>query len=474
MNDVPENAMDRIASHRATIVLVISFGTFALMAAGLWRHYSFQTHAFDLRLHEEVIRNSLRGKFLFSDLLGRSFLGHHVSLIFALLAPVYAVCQRPEWLIILQSLVIGTGGFWLWRFARGCDLRPAVAMAMTVAFSIYPGVVHGHFAGGFHQEVLAMAFLLGFFAAEQSHRFVAASVLAALAVSCREDVALMLFVFGIQRAFRRDGRTFGIGMAVASLAWMAVAYLWIIPSHAVHEAMAEQNRWAEFGHSKSEIAIGMLSHPFRVLASVLNPKILRLFADLLFLPLLAPSALIPAAIPLVANATSSFASQSHLDGAYAALFVPWFFRAACLALSRPKLKRILLNDRAALIFFALLLALNAKAWPLRSKTDGLSEAHAALSALRANSHGVSILAQGCVLPHVDWPARADMIGGAMAMPPDRYDVIVLAEDLNPWPMSRTELRKFSDALKNDARWSFQRAGCVEIFRRSHRDREIAP
>ena len=198
-------ALDRWAARRGVAAAVIALGTGLLLAAGLWRHYAFLTSAFDLRLHEEVIRNTLHGRFMFSDILGRSFLGQHASLIFALLSPVYALWQRPESLIALQALGLGAAAVALRSYALGSGLRPAIALAITAAFFVYPGVARSHFAG-FHQEVLAIPFLLGFFAAERANRLALAAALAALALCCREDVAIPLLLLGAAWAIRRPER----------------------------------------------------------------------------------------------------------------------------------------------------------------------------------------------------------------------------------------------------------------------------
>ncbi len=471
MNGVAQNPTDRFASRRDVIALVLLLGTFALMAAGLWRHYSFRTAAFDLRLHEEVIRNTLHGRFLWSDLLGHSFLAQHASFIFVLLAPIYAICPRPEWLIVIQSLAIGAGGFWLWRFATGCGLRAVVSLVLAVVFFVCHGVVHAHFAGGFHQEVFAMAFLIGFFAMHQSGRRASAILLAALAVSCREDVAVMLFVFGLQIALHRDGRKFGAGISIASLVWLIFAYGWIIPAHAPHAAMAEQGRWAAYGDTKWEILAGMFMHPLRVLGTLVNRKIAGLFAPLLFLPLFSPAALLPAAIPFFANATSSFAAQASFEGAYAAVFVPWFFRAACLTLAKPAAKKIFSRPAALAVFCVAILALNIHRWVLRPEAGGLTEAHSALAALRANAQNESVLAQGCILPHVGWPARSDMLGGATALRTDQYGCVVIAPDLTPWPLTHAELERFAEIMRRSSAWRSNRAGCLEIFTPKHPKRE---
>ena len=212
----------------------------------------------------------------------------------------------------------------------------------------------------------------------------------------------------------------------------------------------------------------MLTHPLEVAQAVFDPRRLKVPGNLLFLPLLAPASLLPVALPFLANATSSFPRQATLDGAYAALFVPWVFRAAVHALTRPWLRRLLASGRATALFCTALLAVNVTAWPLRSPVPDLAAAHAGIAQVNRSIEGKSILAQGSVLPHLGWGKRTEVLQERSWEQIEGYDVVLLSEDLNPWPFTGAELRRWRDTLAATPGWSRRRAGCLDIFSREER------
>lgn len=83
--------LDHMADREILVLAVTGAAAFLLMSFQWLRFYAFELPAYDLRIHEELVANTLRGKLLYSDLLGECFLSHHVSPVFILFAPLYAL-----------------------------------------------------------------------------------------------------------------------------------------------------------------------------------------------------------------------------------------------------------------------------------------------------------------------------------------------------------------------------------------------
>jgi|GEM_PF-5977943 len=446
----------------AVPLLIVALGLWLLTCQWL-RHFAFETSAYDLRIHEELVRSVFNGTPFYSGLLGQSFLGYHVSIIFALLAPLYALCPTPTFLLILQGVLVMLGAWFLWRIAHHAGLRPMVSLALVCAFFFFRGMHESYFRG-FQQEVLGMVFLLGFLWAHQSRRRTWGIILGLLALSCREDVAVFMLPLGLAACLSKKDRGWGLGVCATCLAWISICYFRIIPAHTTG-GMAGFDRWTQYGDTVPAIAAYWLRHPAEILSHIFNLKAIRLFLFLLCLPLVDPLALCAMAIPWIVNTTSSFPHQSQLGGAYGALFVPFLFLGAIRVLSRPKLRAALASHTAALVFFVVLIAINFRLPPLPESLQGAMAANAGMARLNHHLEGRRVLAQGCVIPHLGWPAAYDMLGSPQAREDSTYDVIVLAPGKNAWPLQPEDIRARIQALSASGDWAHQEDGFVHIFRK---------
>jgi hypothetical protein len=452
---------DRFGAKDRSMFLLVVFGASVLTATLLVRHYGFKTDAYDLRLHEEVIRNTWQGKFMYSDMKGHSFFANHASLIFPIFALVYPIWPSAAWLLILQGLCIGGAAWFLWLFVREHDVRPAVALAVVVVFLMCTGLWTGCFAG-FHQEVISIFFLLGFFWAEKKRAAISAALFGLLALSCREDIAIPLLIYGAMLCFRKDSRRWGWSVALVCLAWLFVTYGWLIPHYSVDGRMEEFSRWSQFGSTPCAVAVGMLAHPCLLLTNMVRGS-LDLFGRLLFLPVLDLWTVLPILIPLAVHTNSSYDIQAYLRGAYAALFVPYIFTGLVRTLAGPRFRNRLFSDRAAFGLCLVLLLVNVKSLPFPESFAGVRSAQRGLTLINRHIAGYCVLAQGTIMPHLGWTAQVDMLGSPSQKPLDDYGLILLSATQRAWPLEQADLEAMIRSLSNSDRWHEVRLGCVECF-----------
>ena len=348
-------------------------------------------------------------------------------------------------------------------------LRPMVAGALPLVFLGSPALVHGYMQG-FHQEMLAVCFLLGFLWAERSGRLRTALFFALAALTCREDVAVSLLVYGLFVAFARPAPDevegvcgeggggaslrrviLGVVLIVVSAAWIGVTYGWIMPHDAANGRIEAMDRWNSTG-GYGAIACDLAGHPWRLVRNLLNPGVLALFGSLLFLPLGSGRAWLPLVIPIIVLTSSSFPLQARLGGAYALLLLPYLFLGVVLTLARPSCRRVLSRGCWAWVLCAVLLALSMHDPGYPPPTRGLSEGHRGVAETSRLPGVRRVLAQGCILPHLAWSAKGDMVGSPLAGEPDTYDVILVGPDLDPWPLTRDDIVGLETRLAADGRW----------------------
>ena len=100
-------------SNRLTTTFIILF-VLMCAAAILWgwlgftRHNLFNSTGFDLAINEQIVWNTLNGRFFASSVeVDNSFADHFRPMLLALV-PFYAIFQTPKTLIAVQALVLAS------------------------------------------------------------------------------------------------------------------------------------------------------------------------------------------------------------------------------------------------------------------------------------------------------------------------------------------------------------------------------
>ena len=103
---------------RPLIALVAAFAL-AYSLYGLFRHWRFDSSAYDLGIFDQVLWHLSRFEAPSSTIRGYSnMLGDHFSPILALLAPLYWMAPAPEAIIVAQAILLAISIVPVWRYAR--------------------------------------------------------------------------------------------------------------------------------------------------------------------------------------------------------------------------------------------------------------------------------------------------------------------------------------------------------------------
>jgi len=143
------------------VSLVATAWAVFFFAFGLSNHRSFRTASFDLGIEENVLWNAahLRGPPFRTTPLGPPYthLGFHQTWISYLIAPLYRLYPRAEFLLLLQAVVVALAAFPLFFLARRW-LGQWWAFFFTAGYLAY-APLHGSVLYDFHYQPFASVLL---------------------------------------------------------------------------------------------------------------------------------------------------------------------------------------------------------------------------------------------------------------------------------------------------------------------------
>jgi uncharacterized membrane protein len=260
----------------------------------------------DSAMYEEHLWNAWHGKGFRSYLDdGRLFLGEHIQVVHLLLLPLHRLWPSQLLLELCESLVLAAGAipvFWMARRHTGsarCGVLLAAAFLLYVPLHFLDIAIDGK---TFRPTCFGVTTLL--FAQDQleRRRFRTMAVLMLLALSAKEDYAVMIACVGIWLASSpssdpgdsRRRRWWGIGLAVFGAAYLLFVVKFAIPFFRggdVHYA----RYFGELGNSPGDIVGKVFFEPGAVLANLFSVRsalyALFLLLPIGFLPLRSPGRL---------------------------------------------------------------------------------------------------------------------------------------------------------------------------------------
>ncbi len=134
-----------------------------------------------------------------------SHLAAHISPIFLVYLPFYALIPSPVTLMILQTLAVYSAVIPLWLISRKKGLSPALSAVVCGLLCLFPAVWGGA-AGSFHEYALLLPLLLWLLWGLETDRKVLPWIFALLILCVRETCAIHLFAVGLYRLLTVKGR----------------------------------------------------------------------------------------------------------------------------------------------------------------------------------------------------------------------------------------------------------------------------
>lgn len=348
---------------QVSIVGVLSFFyTIYFTTVSFLRYDNYYTGRFDLGNMAQTVWNTLHGNiFLFTNPNGVeqvSRLAFHADVILIFFAPFYAVWENPKMLLLIQTVVVAAGAFFVYAIARDVLKHRNLALVFAFAYLLNPSIQRANIYD-FHAVTLVTTFFLAayyFFLKKRYKYFILFALLAAL---CKEQIWLVVSLFGFLLFFWHKKWILGTGIFVFSIG-MFYYLFW----HAIPNALGAQHfalsYLSDFGDSPAQIIKSIFLSPDKIVEIILEPSrmkyITQLFSPLGYVSFLFPFFLIFAGPDLLINLLSSNVQLHQIYYQYTATITPFIFLSAIYgAYVLRKLPTKQLNISASFLTFALII-----------------------------------------------------------------------------------------------------------------------
>lgn len=296
---------------------------------------SFDYHDFDLANHAQSVWNILHGS-LDCSILGVPFLGNHFVPILFLIAPLYALFPSPLTLLFLQTLLLGGGAYFVYRLAIRL-LDPRFALTSSLVYLLYPALGFVNLFE-FHPVGFSVFFLLGAFEAFERKAFPPFLIFALLALSCQENVSLVIAMLGVYGFLRRRSFLFSIVPLGLGISWFVLSVLILMPRWnpgTINFSLL----YDHLGRNPLEVFGFILTHPLKTLSLLFEGSerrlfVLQLLAPLAFIPLIDPKGFLLALPPFFEQLLSNRPMQHQIHFHYTTLLIPTLFYATLHGLRR--------------------------------------------------------------------------------------------------------------------------------------------
>ena len=346
-----------------TLVWLAAFAYVVVLSAeAISAQRAFVT-GFDTALYDQYLWLIANGHDAFSTIVSKPMLADHFQPGLVLLTPLYWLGAGVPTLLVVQSAALAATGPALYALARASGARPGLAAVPALLWIACPFVARlnlWEFRPTAFVSVLLVLSVLG--AVQRRYWLLGAT--AVVALSLKEDTALVYLALGIVLALRGERRLGGL-VAAASVVWLAVASLVVEAGGDSSEAFAR--RFAgDRGDSMREALVWIVRHPLETASDIAHDSVVYLVALVVAtggLALLAPLWLLLALPTAAHNALSAYEPQHLLSYHYHQLTMTALFIAAALGVHRlQSAGRSLQVAAGAGVSLAAILAVAAGGW----------------------------------------------------------------------------------------------------------------
>jgi uncharacterized membrane protein len=280
------------------------------------RYETFKAGAFDLGNMDQVLWNTLHGRFFqFTnqaiDWYGPpTRLAIHFEPIILPLSLLYVFHADPRILLVFQTLALGLGALPVFLLTRKyVPAWPIFAALMATAYLLSPALL-GLNIFDFHPVSLATPLLLYAILALTYRHYVWFLIACVLACMCKEDIPLAVALLGVLLIWKYKLPRLGTALFIGGLLWSFLAFKVIIPHF--YPGVQANNYWYRYetlGSSPGAAVANLVIHPWLLFSTFFTIDrfyyLVGLVRSVGFLPLLAPEWLLPTLPSLAVNLLST-------------------------------------------------------------------------------------------------------------------------------------------------------------------------
>jgi uncharacterized membrane protein len=289
----------------------------------LERYWSYSMHALDMGNMGQAAWNTVHGHpFQFTNMRlpwnieawgTTTRLSFHVEALFPAISLVYLLYPKPESLLVLQTIALALGAPAVYLLARDVLNVPWLALVFSAVYLAFPSLEALNLYE-FHPVAVATPLLLWAFWFLWRGRSVPFVLCCLAAMGTKEQIGLVVAMFGLYAAFFRGERRIGVSLTAIGVLWSLFAAL-VIEHHFRSPGTLTylHTRYGYLGHGVTG-AVHTLTHDPGVVLRVVFiwPKLgylLRLLLPAGLVALAAPIALLLGAPTFLLNVLST---DSHM------------------------------------------------------------------------------------------------------------------------------------------------------------------
>ena len=324
----------------AVIVYIIIMGYQSVL-----RYDTFKATAFDLGNLDQVIWNTLHGRFFVWTNQGDNYFGpptrlaQHVEPLLLPLSLLYAFHADPRILLIFQTLVLAAGALPVFLLTRKhLPAWPLLAAVMTGAYLILPALL-GVNIFDFHPLALSTPLLLYAILAITYKRYFWFVVACVLAAASKEEVPSVVALLGFLIIWKYKTPRLGALLFICGLLATLIAMVVVEPHF--YTGIQHNTFWYRYqaqGSSPSAAVVNILFQPWVLITTFVSFDkvyyLFNIFRSTGFLALLAPEWLLPTlpnfAINLLGNDKLLYTGIYQ----YNAPIIPFVMMASIVGLQR--------------------------------------------------------------------------------------------------------------------------------------------
>ncbi len=248
------------------------------------RYLAYRAPAFDFGIFAQAFY-SLKERFIPYTTCERGYeLSHfavHLSPVFYLALPLYALFPRPETVQIIQALALALGAVPLWLTAKHLGISNKVSALFCVVYLLHPALMGGCMYD-FHENCFLPLMIMWTVYFAEKKKLIPAVIFALLTCSVKEDAAVYIAFLGLFLLF--SGRRKAIGAVITA---SAVAYFLAACAYLNAQGLGvmawRYSHISEDGSLAGVIATA-IKDPFRVIKECFTAERFQ-FAVMMLLPL---------------------------------------------------------------------------------------------------------------------------------------------------------------------------------------------
>lgn len=177
------------------LLILIIFYIILVFSISVFKYLTYSYNVLDLAIFNQVFYNSSLGNFFQFTIHPTSYLGDHFTPLLFLLVPFYSVLKSPLTLLFIQTLFLALAAVPLFLIAKKY-LNPQQTLLIIFLYLFNPVTLNINLHE-FHLLALVPFFIGWTFYFYQQNKFVYFFIFSLLSLQIREDVAFIIFMFGI-------------------------------------------------------------------------------------------------------------------------------------------------------------------------------------------------------------------------------------------------------------------------------------